>query len=832
VGNRIKTCDGNDHCSQNFYDAVNRLIAVTDALNETSHYEYDPAGNLLETLDREAHAMCYVYDDINRRIRSIQKVGDTDCNVIDGDDVWTKTVYDRVGNVIELTTAKKNDGGTPPTCNSLSSPEDCESTRYRYDEVNRLVQEAYPLRQAGDTVKNTREFSYDKASNLKKRFDQKNHTTDYVYNDLYYLTLRDYQVDPDDRFAYDTGGRMLRAGRAGWVVTFDYDDANRVLHTTQDGKSVDYLYDIPNRRRAMAYPGGKVVTEDRDFRERLAEINGGSIAAYQYDFGNRVLTRSYGNGTAANYAYNDNNWITSLTHTKAGPTLIAGFGHNYDQEGNKRSEDKTHDPGKSEGYEYDDLYRLIDYKVGTLVGSTVPVPITQTQYCLDKLGNWDCKVHMQGGITTTENRQYNAVNEITQIDAVPLSYDNNGNLIHDNRYSYEYDQENRLTKVSFTDAGSSKIAGEYRYDALSRRIVKKTGLSRGNKETHYFYDDARIIEEKSSAGAIEANYVYGNYIDEVLTMDRDTGGTPAFETYYYHQNTLWSVEAITDSAANVVERYAYDAYGHQTIKDGLGNVLTNSWGTAHSAIGNPWMFTGRQYDEETGLYYYRARYYDSGKGRFLTRGPGKEISTSDKFYEYTSSNPTRFIDPRGNATAEVQVAIAALGWDIAKEGDKTSKIPYEFDRMRGFKYPNDDSSWATKGNWKDYATSEIILFCKSRSWLPNIGPISDIKVKFGFKVHWEANGYGLHEVYLTKVSEYENIYWDGEVTVLIVPKAAVRIDNYHTPVAQADISSTWTCTSSCKIFEFDRVTFNAVHLIDGEGKWQQKSGDLDYVHYQ
>ena len=200
IGNRIEACDGNDHCSQYGFDAANRLIAVTDALGETTHHSYDAVGNLTKSLDREAHATCYVYDDISRRIRNIQKVGDADCSVLDGDDVWTQTAYDAVGNITALSTAKKQYGGTPSACNSLSPPEDCETTRYIFDEVNRLVQEAYPLRQAGDITKNTREYRYDKASNLKKRIDHKNLATDYVYNDLYYLTQRDYQVDADDSF--------------------------------------------------------------------------------------------------------------------------------------------------------------------------------------------------------------------------------------------------------------------------------------------------------------------------------------------------------------------------------------------------------------------------------------------------------------------------------------------------------------------------------------------------------------------------------------------------------------------------------------------------------
>ena len=53
----------------------------------------------------------------------------------------------------------------------------------------------------------------------------------------------------------------------------------------------------------------------------------------------------------------------------------------------------------------------------------------------------------------------------------------------------------------------------------------------------------------------QATYVYGNYIDEILTMNR--GGSD----YYYHQNALWSVEAVTNSGGVPVERYRYDAYG-------------------------------------------------------------------------------------------------------------------------------------------------------------------------------------------------------------------------------------------------------------------------------
>jgi len=74
------------------------------------------------------------------------------------------------------------------------------------------------------------------------------------------------------------------------------------------------------------------------------------------------------------------------------------------------------------------------------------------------------------------------------------------------------------------------------------------------------------------------------------------------EDYYYHYDGLGSVIALTDSAGHLAESYAYDVYGRVD---------------SDSSLGNSYLFTGRQYDAETGLYYYRARYYSPSIGRFL-----------------------------------------------------------------------------------------------------------------------------------------------------------------------------------------------------------------------
>jgi RHS repeat-associated protein len=146
----------------------------------------------------------------------------------------------------------------------------------------------------------------------------------------------------------------------------------------------------------------------------------------------------------------------------------------------------------------------------------------------------------------------------------------------------------------------------------------------------------------------------------------DRGGS----TYYYHQNALSSVEAVTNSSGNPVERYDYcgagtlqcgDPYGAVSITDGSFNPIpANSWGTPHSAIGSPWMFTGRELDEETGLYYYRARYYDTFKGRFLQRDPSEYIEGMN-LYEYAKDNPLKYVDPTGEVIGPAPFAGSVLG---------------------------------------------------------------------------------------------------------------------------------------------------------------------------
>jgi len=111
-------------------------------------------------------------------------------------------------------------------------------------------------------------------------------------------------------------------------------------------------------------------------------------------------------------------------------------------------------------------------------------------------------------------------------------------------------------------------------------------------------------------------------------------------TYYYLADGLGSVVAVTDDQGAFVESYEYDPFGNVSIYDGNGAPLSES------AIGNPYMFTGRRLDEETGLFYYRARHYDPRIGRFLQRDPIGYIDGMN-LYSYSKNNPVSYTDPLG-----------------------------------------------------------------------------------------------------------------------------------------------------------------------------------------
>lgn len=220
--------------------------------------------------------------------------------------------------------------------------------------------------------------------------------------------------------------------------------------------------------------------------------------------------------------------------------------------------------------------------------------------------------------------------------------------------SFTYDQRNQL--VGFRAVrGSSPVPikeSSYRYDCFNRRVAtiiesSDSDPSTPDGRTAFFVYAGQaswqLIEEYASGDDMTADrsYIYGLYIDEVLSM-RDQVG----DDYYYHQDDLFSVYALTDDTGVVVERYAYGDYGQVSVTAEDGTPRTES------AYGNTHTFTGRilcgelAMDDGGQALEYRNRYMMASTGSFIQKDPLGYFDGMN-VYVYVIANPGRYLDPAG-----------------------------------------------------------------------------------------------------------------------------------------------------------------------------------------
>jgi len=218
---------------------------------------------------------------------------------------------------------------------------------------------------------------------------------------------------------------------------------------------------------------------------------------------------------------------------------------------------------------------------------------------------------------------YNASNELTSTPNATYGYDLDGNAVTKNDSTgittYAWDFENRLTSVTLPAGGGTVT---FAYDPFGRRIEKASSAG----TSIYAYDGDNLVEETNSSGAVVARYSQGLNIDEPLAMLR-SGATD-----FYEVDGLGSVTSLTSTAGALAQTYAFGSFGKQTASSG--------------SLTNPFQYTGREFDPETSLYYYRARYYDPSAGRFLSEDP-IQFGGGPNFYVYVGNGPIGRIDPLG-----------------------------------------------------------------------------------------------------------------------------------------------------------------------------------------
>jgi RHS repeat-associated protein len=189
--------------------------------------------------------------------------------------------------------------------------------------------------------------------------------------------------------------------------------------------------------------------------------------------------------------------------------------------------------------------------------------------------------------------------------------------------------------------------GSWRQEQSRRHILKRLLNPDGSTQlvTRYYFDGDRVVEERTGAQNLPTRqYIWGNYVDELLISDQvdALGNLVPANRLYALQNSTYSIHALVNDAGVVVERYDYTPYGEVTFQNGAGTVVFAS------AVGNVYLFTGRELDAESGLMHFRARTYSPKLGRFVQRDPSG-FGDGMNLYEFLAGRPTTRTDPSGRA---------------------------------------------------------------------------------------------------------------------------------------------------------------------------------------
>lgn len=724
-GNRLTVTDPKLNVAVSVFDGASRLIEVQQEMRQNGdgrnapvsgktfltaggglirmEYVYDANSRLSELVDDRGASTVYTYDLLDRQItktladgslsvRTYNPSGDL-IGFIDENGSVFVFGFDALGRRISVTIT--------PATNVIGTT----AQSFQYDGLSRNTQ-------AIDTVVSTSaevDFVYDSLSRVLEETQiyggQTRNTTHTAWTSLIATQVTYPTSDISITYGYDVlYRRNSLAGISALhgtldTVTWEFFGSGRIVETNYGNGSLIATQMNNARTNSAVQPTVPLPAWGNNSSDQLG-----------YDGAGRTITKRYLTGgiNGGTFAYNNT-------------TCLVGFTTSFDRAGNKLYERHLHAENRSHLYQpfssdgsfatgYDSANRLLQYKRGTLSSVTVPylvppgasiaspifLPATDRvrSYGLDGLGNWKTSdftkvVSFGSTISTAEVRQHNYVNEITSVKdttggtptTTDFAYDHgdntdgiqgNGNLAYDGVRRYKWDAFNRLIQVS--DAASTLIAS-YVYDAVGRRIqktIEDLGSGDGgltfdipSGTTDYLYDGWQIVEQRdhSAPTAWTQVYFWGQYIDELLFFS-----VPTATTYRVLSDLLYRSVAMVTTGNMVTEAYDTDAYGNTLCYSGPGTDgvwFTNNDVRTNNPV-NSTIFTGRQFDPESHIYYYRNRYYLPIIGRWLSRDPIGEYKNFNLF-NFCSSNPINRLDYLGLEdckTVRTQIAEAALGLGI------------------------------------------------------------------------------------------------------------------------------------------------------------------------
>lgn len=698
---RVQRLPGSDYgplvapiyLTQTIYDPIQRVKEVKPPIDTSAN---SPTGSTLTAfIDGAGNKWVAVETDAEGKVR--RTYADARGNTVaiveetGSSNFVTRYTYDLLDNLLLVEDSK-------PTPNV---------TEVGYDSLRRRIS-------LDDPDMGHWEYFYDDAGRLSLQVDAKDQAIESVHDAVGRVTQRRIWRDVDDigtgspaeteTFHYDSNmgegeysvfkGQLFKVQNAQGWMKHSYDVRGRLLRRTckvfKNNKTYTtrYSYDDADHVIATIYPGQilntRAVYDTGGHLAIIQDVNSGLpyVATTGFDDQGDLNGLVFGNGVSTAYFYAG--LSKRLTHIKTGSDLDLPdqlLSYFYDKVSNVTGLFDLIDHGPTSDFSlsfeqvtYDDLHRLTSYVRNG----------QQVDFVYDRIGNVLRNDEAGPGQLFDYLYQSNQPHAVTSANGKAYAYDGNGNMTDRNGQLLVYDEKNRLDSV--TD-GSSVVT--FGYDTDGQRLWRqRNGDSPtiwigseyeerdGQRRCHILANGKRVctaVFEQVSPGS---GPISG------ASPGQPAPGVQLMDVFYYHNDHLMSAGLVTNSTGAVCQQYSYKVYGAES------SVI-------NSSVFDPSnRYTGQVLDDETGLYYYNARYYDPELARFIQPDaivPDASNPQALNRYAYALNSPLLYSDPSGHFSL-----LGILYWFQAMANDLRPDDPRFVSVLTGYVRPPDglgDAFW-------------------------------------------------------------------------------------------------------------------------------------------